>query len=347
MRQFHLIPVFLTLLFAVFITSCEKTASVPAPVTGKPTVFVPVAPYAFLAESIGGDIFDVQTLASEGSDPHTFTPTPKDVVNLSASQLYFTAELPFERALLEKLEESKYAPRVVNLLEGLETVDGSCDHPSHDHSHDHGDHSHDHAHEDDHSHDHDDHDHAHEDDHSHDHDDHDHAHEDDHSGHDHSGLDPHVWLSPAHLIEQAGIVSSALRELADSDEAKEKIDERTLQLIFEITSTDKELVTALGPFRGETFYVYHGAFGYFANAYGLIQKPVEINGRSPEPKALVSLIEQAKKDEVSVIFVQPQFDTSSAEALAEAIGGKVLPIDPLAKDVLKNLINIAEVITGK
>ncbi len=347
MRPFNIPLLGLTLLFTALSVSCEKTESVPAPVSGKPTVFVPVAPYAFLVESIGGDIFDVQTMASESADPHTFSPTPKDVVRLSSAQLYFTAELPFERTLLEKLNESKYAPRVVSLLEGLETVDGSCDHPAHDHAHDHDDvhkHGDDHKHDDVHSHD-DDHSHDHDAEHSHD-DDHGHE-EDDHSGHDHSGLDPHVWLSPAHLIEQVSIVSSALRELADSDEAKEKIDERTLQLIFDITTTDKELVNALAPMRGETFYVYHGAFGYFANAYGLIQKTVELNGRSPEPKALVSLIEQAKKDGVTVIFVQPQFDSSSAKALAEAIGGKVIPIDPLAKDVLKNLLSIADKIAAR
>jgi zinc transport system substrate-binding protein len=268
-------------------------------------------------ESIGGDFFDVQTLASESDDPHTFSPTPKDVVQLSSAQVYFTAELPFERALLEKLEESKFAPLEINLINGLETLDGSCDHPSQD-DHSHDDHDHEHS-----------------------HDDH------DHSAHDHSGLDPHVWLSPAHLIEQVSIISSALRELTDSAEEKEQIDERTLELIFNITATDKELVTALAPMRGETFYVYHGAFGYFARAYGLVQKSVELNGRSPEPKALVNLIEQAKKDEVSVIFVQPQFDSTSAKALAEAIDGKVIPIDPLAKNVLENLISIAEKISEK
>ncbi|MDA7921662.1 zinc ABC transporter substrate-binding protein [Verrucomicrobiales bacterium] len=317
MRPLNLIPLCLTLLFAALSASCDKTPSVPAPVSGKPTVFVPVAPYAFLVESIGGDFFDVQTLASESDDPHTFSPTPKDVVQLSSAQVYFTAELPFERALLEKLEESKFAPLEINLINGLETLDGSCDHPSQD-DHSHDDHDHEHS-----------------------HDDH------DHSAHDHSGLDPHVWLSPAHLIEQVSIISSALRELTDSAEEKEQIDERTLELIFNITATDKELVTALAPMRGETFYVYHGAFGYFARAYGLVQKSVELNGRSPEPKALVNLIEQAKKDEVSVIFVQPQFDSTSAKALAEAIDGKVIPIDPLAKNVLENLISIAEKISEK
>jgi zinc transport system substrate-binding protein len=39
--------------------------------------------------------------------------------------------------------------------------------------------------------------------------------------------------------------------------------------------------------------------------------------------------------------VQPQFDKRGAEVVADAIGGVVLPLDPLAKDLLKNFEEIA------
>jgi zinc transport system substrate-binding protein len=45
---------------------------------------------------------------------------------------------------------------------------------------------------------------------------------------------------------------------------------------------------------------------------------------------------------VKVIFVQPQFSTKSAEAVARAIGGAVVPLDPTAKDYLANLEIMAE-----
>ena len=44
------------------------------------------------------------------------------------------------------------------------------------------------------------------------------------------------------------------------------------------------------------------------------------------------------------IFVEPQFDKKSAKAIAEAIGGTVVTIDPLRKNVLENLEEIAEAI---
>ncbi|MAS95559.1 MAG: hypothetical protein CMO55_20350 [Verrucomicrobiales bacterium] len=126
-----------------------------------------------------------------------------------------------------------------------------------------------------------------------------------------------------------------------SEEEKAKAQKNSESLVKSITDTDKELAKTLAPLRGEAFYVYHGAFGYFADAYGLKQIPVEINGRSPEPKRLTALIKQAQSDEVKVIFVQPQFDQTSARSLADSIGGSVVSIDPLAKDPVQNLRDIA------
>ncbi|MFQ5491612.1 MAG: hypothetical protein ACE5GE_12920, partial [Phycisphaerae bacterium] len=45
---------------------------------------------------------------------------------------------------------------------------------------------------------------------------------------------------------------------------------------------------------------------------------------------------------VRTIFVQPQFGISSAQAVAEAVGGVVVPLDPLAADYLANLKDMAQ-----
>jgi len=45
-----------------------------------------------------------------------------------------------------------------------------------------------------------------------------------------------------------------------------------------------------------------------------------------------------------VIFVQPQFSRVSAETVAAEIGGAVVPIDPLARDYVKNLERMARAV---
>ena len=112
----------------------------------------------------------------------------------------------------------------------------------------------------------------------------------------------------------------------------------------DLNAIDSELKEALAPLEGESFYVYHGAFAYFAQSYGLKQEAIEIGGRSPEPKRVFELIEQAKEDEVRLILVQPQFDSRGAETIAEGIGGAVVAIDPIEEDVFATLRSLADAI---
>jgi len=58
---------------------------------------------------------------------------------------------------------------------------------------------------------------------------------------------------------------------------------------------------------------------------------------------LAKIIDFAKEKRVRVIFVQPQFSTRSAQAVAEEIGGEVIAVDPLAKDYITNMDSVSDV----
>jgi len=162
------------------------------------------------------------------------------------------------------------------------------------------------------------------------------------SDHDHHGegpLDPHIWLSPPNLQIMAGTVAKTLAEI---DPANREEYRRNLEVVNrQLTLLDEQLKTVLAPYRGASFFVYHPTFGYFAHTYGLKQDAVEIGGKSPAPRQLASLIAKAKAQQMKVIFVQPQFDPKAAQAIAAAIGGRVVPLDALAEDVPANLLTMA------
>lgn len=160
-----------------------------------------------------------------------------------------------------------------------------------------------------------------------------------HSG---SEADPHTWLATDNLRIMADNMAATM--IAAMPTRKETLHRNLASLQNEISSLDKRLSAALSPYRGKTFYVFHPAFGYFAHAYGLKQKSVEIGGKSPTPRQLTALVRQARQDGVRTIFVQPQFDSKSADTVAQAINGTVVPIDPLNQDVLHNLATIAAAI---
>jgi zinc transport system substrate-binding protein len=110
----------------------------------------------------------------------------------------------------------------------------------------------------------------------------------------------------------------------------------------DIDQLDREIKALLEKCTGKKFLVFHPAWSYFARDYGLEQLPIEIEGKAPNPADLKNIIDIARKENIGVIFVQEQFDTNSARAVAAEIGGQVVKIDPLAEDWLANMKQIAQ-----
>jgi zinc transport system substrate-binding protein len=165
------------------------------------------------------------------------------------------------------------------------------------------------------------------------------THDHDH-GENENSKDPHVWLGVSQLKQMAVNVKDALESVDPGN--MNYYDQRLQSFLHELGSVHQRAKQKLAPFEGEKLYVFHPAFGYFADTYGLVQKPVEIEGKSPSPRQLAALIGQARKEGVKVVFVQPQFDPKSAGTVAKAIGGTVVAMDSLAENILKNIEEMAD-----
>jgi zinc transport system substrate-binding protein len=170
--------------------------------------------------------------------------------------------------------------------------------------------------------------------------DHDHYHDAD----PHGALDPHVWLSPSLVKIQARAIRDALVALDPIHQAD--YDAGLGRFAQQIDDLDHELRETFAGREGMGFMVFHPSWGYFADAYGLEQIPIEIEGKDPKPAQLQELIKTARSRDIRVIFVQPQFSGQSAATVAAAIGGAVLPADPLAPDWADNLRRQAAQIRG-
>jgi len=153
--------------------------------------------------------------------------------------------------------------------------------------------------------------------------------------------DPHIWLSPPLVMIQARNILDAL--LKADPENRAAYEANYKQFITELVDLDLKITRLFADGSpGRRFMVYHPAWGYFARAYGLVQIPVESEGKAPTPKALRKLIDEARHDGIRAVFVQPQFSTKNAETIARAIEGRVIAADPLALDWEKNLLQVAE-----
>jgi zinc transport system substrate-binding protein len=165
-------------------------------------------------------------------------------------------------------------------------------------------------------------------------------------GHDHASetlpgeLDPHVWLSPPLVKTMATHIAA---ELAEADpEHKQDYEQNLAALLKRLDTLEEQIGEKLAPYRGRVFYVFHPGFAYFADAYGLKEVAIQIAGQTPSLKQLGELAAQAKKDRVTTIFIQPEFDARSVQAIADAIHGQVVTINGLGTDVIADIEDIAE-----
>ena len=162
------------------------------------------------------------------------------------------------------------------------------------------------------------------------------AEEDDHHE---EGSDPHIWMSPPLVKIQAKTIRDTLITLDPN--SKTYYEDNYKSFAEDLDNLDKYIRQVFAPLKGHEFFVFHPAYGYFADAYGLKQVAVESGGKEPNPKHLAQLIKMAKEQDVKVIFVQKQFSRESAAAIADAIGGAVVILDPLEKDYIRNLKEMA------
>jgi zinc transport system substrate-binding protein len=164
------------------------------------------------------------------------------------------------------------------------------------------------------------------------------------SHHSHTTGDPHIWTSPA----KVKIIAQKIKDtLTRSKPENEKHFEANLQAFFnDLDLLDKDIRTILAKSNNRRFMVFHPAWTYFAEDYGLEQIAIEHEGKEPGARTLQKTIEEGKRLGIKVIFVQKQFSLSIAENIAKMIGATVREMDPLAEDYLGNMRRTATAISG-
>ncbi|MBR4977078.1 MAG: zinc ABC transporter substrate-binding protein [Thermoguttaceae bacterium] len=166
---------------------------------------------------------------------------------------------------------------------------------------------------------------------------HSHPEHDEHAGHScsHSEIDPHVWTSPAVARQLVAQATVALSEA--SPENAEFFQSNAATLDAELAALQTEITERLTSFKGRTFVVFHPAYGYFANEFHLTQRAIEAQGKAPRPRELAELSQTARADGLRATIVQPEFDRSAAQVVANEIGAELIVHSPLEKDYFVNL----------
>lgn len=162
-----------------------------------------------------------------------------------------------------------------------------------------------------------------------------------HPGAEHgaSHQDFHIWTSPRRVIAMAARIRDALTDL---DPAGASAYEANYQAFaVDLRTLDAEIRGLLAGSSSRRFLVFHPAWDYFADEYGLQQIAIEVGGKTPGAAALGRLIEWAKREEIHTIFVQRQHSSAPALAVAQALDARIIRVDPLAEDYAASLLHLA------
>lgn len=156
-------------------------------------------------------------------------------------------------------------------------------------------------------------------------------------------VDNHIWLSPANLKGMAKNVEDTLREV---DPTYADLYRKNLKsLLGRISEVQAEINRIISDYKGRSFLAYHPAWGYFGDEFQLRQIVVQEGGDRPGPRKIREITKYAREYGIRTIIASAQFNPSAAKMVAGSFGGEVVSINPMEKEILEEIIELAKAIS--
>lgn len=294
--------------------SAISAALLSAPMMANADVLASVKPLGFIVSSIADGVTGTQVLVPAGASPHDYNLKLSDIQKVKSADLVVWIGEDID-SFLDKPISQIERKKVITIAD-LADVKPLLSKAHHEHFHEDGDHDHKHEHK---------HDHKHE--HKHDHEHHDHDH--------HEGLTTnwHVWYSPA--ISKIVAQKVADKLTVQFPDKKALIAQNLSDFNRTLAEQSEKITAQLANVKDKGFYVFHDAYGYFNDAYGLKQTGYfTINPLvAPGAKTLAHIKEEIDEHKVNCLFAEPQFTPKVIESLAKNTKVNVGQLDPIGDKV--------------
>ena len=162
-------------------------------------------------------------------------------------------------------------------------------------------------------------------------DNHSHAEETDDHDHDHrpGSLDAHLWLSP---VNARVIADKMAADLSAADPANAQRYQHNAKAFDErLDALDQRLKKRLAGVEGKPYFVFHEAFDYFEDAYGLKHAGVFAVAAEVQPGAQHVAAMRTRLQEVgkTCVFSEPPLRPRLAETLVAGLPVKLAELDAL------------------
>ena len=261
-------------------------------------ILTSIKPLQLIAAAVQDDQGEPQVLLPPGASPHYFVLRPSDAKRLDQADLFYWIGPDLENFLPRLLEQRSQLSVAVQSLPGLHLQYFA---EAHSHSDEH-DHHVEHLVE------------------------HDHAHSP-------GTVDAHLWLLPHNAKLIATRISSDLSALDPSNASRYAAN---LQAFTQRLNTlDQQLKNQLEPLQGKSFFVFHEAFNYFEQAYGLEHAGVFAVSSELQPgaKHVNQMRQRLQQAGPSCVFSEPPLQPRLAHTLADGLPVTLAELDPMGADL--------------
>ena len=145
--------------------------------------------------------------------------------------------------------------------------------------------------------------------------------------------DAHIWLSPFNAKLMAAAIA---KELSNLDPENAAIYQTNVdRLTQRIDAMEARIVSRLAPLRTIPFVVFHDAFQYFEQSFGLnaVGSVTVSPDRLPSARRIKALREEIAESGARCVFREPQFESALVQILLEDSDARAGVLDPLGTDV--------------
>ena len=284
-----------------------------------PNVVADIAPVHSLVSMVMKGVGEPKLLIPQNASPHHYAMRPSEARALQEANLvvYLGHDMtPWLEPLFETVAASAEPldlSEVYGVLQlSFREVPVFGEHEGHD---DHDDHEgHDHEEEG-----HDDHD--------------DHEGHDDHAHHDHDGNDPHMWLDPANALVWLDAIASELGHIDPENAARYRANANTAK--EEISHEIHHLEDHLKSVQGQGFLVFHDAYQYFENRFGISATgSISIADASkPNAKRLQELKHHFEEEGIHCVLSEPQYSSKLIDSVFGGFKPHIGVADPIGVDL--------------
>ena len=160
--------------------------------------------------------------------------------------------------------------------------------------------------------------------------------------------DPHTWMSIRSARTIAKNICKSLCALLPADSTLFKSNcSKWAARLDTLEQQLQQVMDNSGKGHVESFVIYHPALTYFARDYALNQLPIEEEGREPSIAQIKALVEKAKRENITTVFIQKEFANRNTQTFLDATHARATEINPLSYEWEKEMIFIAKNLTKK